>query len=120
MSTTNSYAQLVSRLLRTSAEFRDEHNHWMNSACTTHDDYDWRRRRIAGGGIQIARQCLRCGHIMSNPRKHSPEDIYLDEIDCDLNARYVASRHAELDAIVQKYAATAHTFVSTIGRKLAG
>jgi hypothetical protein len=57
---------------------------------------------------------------MSNPRKHSPEDIYLDEIDCDLNARYVASRHAELDAIVQKYAATAHTFVSTIGRKLAG
>jgi len=50
---------------------------------------------------------------MANPRKHSPEDAYLQEIDLKLRQSYQAARSAELDAIYQKHGAMQHALVTS-------
>ena len=99
--------------MRSTSAFRAEYDHWWSSACSVHPEYEWRRRKTSNGGIQIVKQCLCCGHIMANPRKHSPDDIYLAEIDWELNDRYHAARSADLDAIHQKHAAMQYALVTS-------
>lgn len=65
------------------------------------DRSELRRRRIAGGSVQFAEQCLTCGRAVSNPLKQSNLPCPPDRIplwDTGAEERYSATRLSAIEA----------------------
>ncbi|MDR6819577.1 hypothetical protein J2X76_004769 [Neorhizobium sp. 2083] len=94
----------VELLFNYTYEYVSERNAFLQTICTAHEKYEWRKLRISTGSYQVRRQCLCCGHVFGDARSHSDDDIFLRWTDPDLKSRYLAKRKKEEDALIQKHA----------------
>lgn len=95
-------------LLAGTPELFREIEDWRNSKCSAHPRREWRRFRTSNGGYQVRAQCLDCGYILGGPRKQTPEDRELPEVDLDAYDAYEEIKRQEYARIEQRHAALQH------------
>lgn len=90
--------------LGSTSELESDLKNWREADCSEHEFTEWRRLITSSGGIQIRRQCRRCGYLLGNPRRREAGDEQLPEADRTARDAFEAARTSEYERILQKHA----------------
>lgn len=83
-------------------EYNGDIDAWAKSDCR-HDKAEIRKRTVAGGAIQFAKQCVTCGVAAGSPIKHSEAPADAPSWDQSARDKYSTGRKLKYEGIVQKH-----------------